>query len=170
MQRVLVIGNCGAGKSTFSRRLARETGLPLIHLDRAYWSAGWVEPDAAEWEQRLEGLLASSHWIMDGNYSGSFHLRFPRADTVIWLDVDRWTCLYRVLKRNVEHYGNTRPDMTEGCPERFSLSFLHYVFFGFPERKGRILRQLDTFPGEAHILRTEADREGFFQSLPFSGH
>ena len=36
MQRILIIGNCGAGKSTFARALAEKTGLPLVHLDKLY--------------------------------------------------------------------------------------------------------------------------------------
>jgi adenylate kinase family enzyme len=43
MQRVLVIGSGGAGKSTFARRLAQWASLPLIHLDAIYWHPGWIE-------------------------------------------------------------------------------------------------------------------------------
>ncbi len=34
MQRVMVIGSPGAGKSRLATELARRTGLPLIHLDQ----------------------------------------------------------------------------------------------------------------------------------------
>ena len=168
MQRVLVIGNCGAGKSTFSCRLAKATGLPLVHLDKAYWSAGWVEPPKEAWAARVQALVAEDAWIMDGNYSGTFHLRFPRADTVIWLDVGRWTCLGRILKRNLRYYGRARPDMASGCHERFSPAFLHYVFFGFPQRKERILACLAEFPGKAYVLQTRPAQERFLQGLPNS--
>ena len=40
MQRVMIIGCPGAGKSTFARALAEKTGLPLIHLDLI-----WHKPD-----------------------------------------------------------------------------------------------------------------------------
>ena len=43
MRRVLVIGICGAGKSTFSQVLAARTGLPLIHLDKEFWRPGWAD-------------------------------------------------------------------------------------------------------------------------------
>ena len=45
MQRVLVIGSPGAGKSTLSHQLAERTGLPLHHLDRMHWLPGWIERD-----------------------------------------------------------------------------------------------------------------------------
>jgi len=53
MQRVLVIGISGAGKSTFSRALARKTGLPLVHLDKEYWQPGWTGTPKAQWRARV---------------------------------------------------------------------------------------------------------------------
>lgn len=69
MKRVLVIGSGGAGKTTFSRRLARATGLPLVHLDRHYWRAGWTPTPASEWTEAVRAFCAAKSWIMDGNYT-----------------------------------------------------------------------------------------------------
>ena len=51
MERVLILGSPGAGKSTFARRLAERSGLPLIHLDKHFWRPGWVEPAPEEWQR-----------------------------------------------------------------------------------------------------------------------
>ena len=48
MERILVLGPCGAGKSTPAVKLGAKLGLPVIHLDKEYWRPGWVEPDPAE--------------------------------------------------------------------------------------------------------------------------
>ncbi|MEO9901595.1 isopentenyl transferase family protein [Nisaea sp.] len=48
MNRVLILGCPGAGKSTAARSLAKITGLPVIHLDRHYWEPGWVRPGPDE--------------------------------------------------------------------------------------------------------------------------
>lgn len=42
-KRILVIGSPGSGKSTFSRKLAEITEIPLVHLDKEFWNYGWVE-------------------------------------------------------------------------------------------------------------------------------
>ena len=86
MKKVLVIGICGAGKSTLIQILSKKFDLPIIHLDQHYWKDGWVEPSKEEWNQKLNSLLNNEKWVMDGNYSSSFDIRFPAADTLIYLD------------------------------------------------------------------------------------
>ena len=53
MQRVLVMGSSGSGKSTFSRKLSEITGIPIVSLDALYWKPGWVASDNAEFGQRV---------------------------------------------------------------------------------------------------------------------
>ncbi len=141
MKRVLVIGCCGAGKSTFSRKLREITGLPLYPLDRYYWKPNWVEPDKSEWERVVTRLIARDEWIIDGNYSGTLEMRINRSDTVIWLDFPRLLCLLRALKRIAFSGRNERPDMADGCEERFELEFLQYVW-NFRRDKGPKLEGL----------------------------
>jgi adenylate kinase family enzyme len=93
MQRVLVMGSGGAGKSTFARGLAERTGLPLVHLDALYWRAGWVEPEREAWARTVEGLLGEARWILDGNYGGTMERRMEACDTVVFLDPPRTLCL-----------------------------------------------------------------------------
>ena len=114
MQRVLVIGSGGAGKSAFAVRLGQATGLPVIHLDAAYWKPGWREPSKDAWAARVTQLLAGEHWIMDGNYGGTLEQRLAACDTVVFLDMPRLLCIWRVLKRFVQYRGRTRPDVTAG--------------------------------------------------------
>ena len=40
MNRVIVIGCGGAGKTTLARYLGKKTGLPVVHLDQIWWSPG----------------------------------------------------------------------------------------------------------------------------------
>jgi adenylate kinase family enzyme len=127
MQRVLVIGPCGAGKSTLARALGARLGLPVFHMDQLNWQPGWVESSKDEIRARLRDILAADRWLIDGNYGGTLVPRLKRADTVIYLDYPIGLCLARVLRRIWVYRGRTRPDMTEGCPERFDLAFLWYL-------------------------------------------
>jgi adenylate kinase family enzyme len=127
MQRVLIIGPCGSGKSTLARELAPRLGLPLVHMDQLGWQAGWVETEKAELNARLAEVVAQDRWLIEGNYGSTLLPRLARADTVIYLDFPVTLCLWRVIKRIATHRGRTRPDMTEGCPERFDLAFMLYL-------------------------------------------
>jgi adenylate kinase family enzyme len=129
MQRVVILGCSGSGKSTFARALGERTGLPVFHLDALFWKPGWVEPDAAEFKAKVAAVAAQDAWITDGIYAGrTFPLRLPRADTVIFLHQPRWLCMFRVVWRCLTDFGRGRPDMAEGCKENLNLDFLKWVW------------------------------------------
>jgi adenylate kinase family enzyme len=128
MHRILIIGSPGAGKSTLARELGGMLDLPVIHMDREYWQPGWVEPPKEEWHQRVAALVQGERWIMDGNYGGSLKMRLSRAERVIFMDYPRWLCLWRVVKRLRRHWGETRPDVAQGCNERGDWEFIKFVW------------------------------------------
>ena len=100
-RRVVVTGLAGAGKSTFSRALSAETGLPVIVLDFHFWLPGWAEPTEAAWREKQNTLLAGDDWIADGNYHATLDLRLERADTVVFLDTPWWICARRAFVRGL---------------------------------------------------------------------
>jgi adenylate kinase family enzyme len=165
MERVLVIGSPGAGKSTLAAEIARRTHLPLVHLDRHYWRSGWVEPEKEEWTAQVAALAAAERWVMDGNYGGTLPLRLGRADTVVWLDLPVWLCLARIVRRALMYRGQVRPDMAEGCPEQLSWEFFSYTArFSWNGRK-RIVEKLSAFSGPLIQLRTRREAARFLDGL-----
>jgi adenylate kinase family enzyme len=129
MQRIVILGCSGSGKSTLARRLGEKLNLRVVHLDALYWLPGWVESDVAAFRARVEEALNTDRWVCDGGYSRTYDLRFPFADTVIWLERPRWLCLWRVIRRSVLQLGRTRIDMAPGCPERIpELKFLLFIW------------------------------------------
>ncbi|WP_445500784.1 topology modulation protein [Microvirga sp. G4-2] len=128
MQRILVIGSPGAGKSTLARRLSERLDLPLIHLDREYFGPGWTMPPRPEWRERVRALAARPVWVMDGNYASTFDIRVPRATAIVWLDLPRWRCLLGVLWRVARNYGQVRSDLGPAGPERFDFSFMRWIW------------------------------------------
>jgi adenylate kinase family enzyme len=165
MRRVLVVGSGGAGKSTFATRLGESTGLPVIHLDVAFWRPGWVEAPSDEWRRTVEKLVSGDAWILDGNFGGTLDLRLDACDTVIFLDRSRWLCLWRVALRLLRFHGRTRPDMAPGCAESVDWEFLRWVW-DFPrESRPRIEEALATLPAgkRAAVLRSDRDVEAFLR-------
>lgn len=128
MERILIIGCSGAGKSTLARQLGEKTGLPVVHLDALFWKPGWVESTREAFDTRIREEMEKPAWIIDGNYSRSLPVRLEKCDAVIYLDFPRLTCILGVIKRVLTTYGTIRPDMAEGCPERFDWEFLKWVW------------------------------------------
>lgn len=169
MRRILLIGSGGAGKSTLARTLAERTELPLIHLDALYWRPGWVETPAAEWRGIVAGLLQREAWVMDGNFGSTLDLRLAACDTVIFLDLSPAVCLWRVMKRRLRYRGESRPDMTQGCPERLDLDFLLWIAFYRLRRRKAILGKLVAAAGNgkrAIVLNSDAAVAAFVSALP----
>lgn len=128
MERIVIIGCSGSGKSTLARALKEKLGLPVIHLDQLWWKPGWVESTKEEFDSRLSMALNLDRWIIDGNYNRTIPIRLQRCDTIIYLDFNRWECLLGVLQRVIGSYGKVRPDMAEGCPERFDWDFIKWIW------------------------------------------
>ena len=128
MERILIIGCGGAGKSTLARQLGKKLDLPVVHLDTLFWKPGWVQESREEFDRKLSVELEKPKWILDGNFNRTMPQRMAKCDTIIYLDFPRLTCLMGVTKRIVTTYGKVRPDMGEGCPERFDFEFLRWVW------------------------------------------
>jgi adenylate kinase family enzyme len=159
MRRVMLIGCAGAGKSTMARRLAATLSLPLVELDTVFWRPGWVESPVAEFRDAVGRLAAAPTWIMDGNYSNTYDLRMPLADTILWLDYPRSTCMRSVLLRTARNFGRTRDGLPPGCPERIDMEFFAYVWTFRPAHRPRIVAGLDAYAKEARITRFESRKE-----------
>ena len=159
MQRVLVLGSGGAGKSTLAQTLAARTGLPLAHLDRLYWQPGWVEPPKPAWRATLAQLIAQPAWILDGNYGGTLEDRLAACDTVLLIDVPTHVCLWRIVKRRWLNAGRARPDMAPGCPEKLDWPFVWWVATYRRQRLPALRARLRALPAttRVQVLRHEAD-------------
>jgi adenylate kinase family enzyme len=159
MRRVLVVGNAGAGKTTFARRLGAKLDVPAIHLDFYFWRPGWQSPEPQAWRQQLTALVAMPGWVMDGNYINTFDIRLPRADSLVWLDHPRAICMRRVLWRTLKGHGRTRPDLPKGCPEHFELEFLRYVWTFPRQQRPRVTAGIEQFGSHLHVTQLRSDRE-----------
>lgn len=156
MNKVIIIGNCGAGKTTLAKRIAGKTDLPLIHLDKEYYKAGWKRPEKNEWQNKVKNLVSQPKWILDGNYISSLDMRLKETDTIIFLDINKWICIFSVLKRIIQH--NTRDDMALGCKERLDIEFIKYVWNYNKKIRPRVYDLLNEYKGiELVVLKSRKE-------------
>ena len=168
MKRILILGSGGAGKSTLTRQMAVRLGLPVIHLDAEYWQPGWTAPPPDVWEQAVQALVQREAWIMDGNFGGTLDVRLAAADTVVFLDLPRLLCLWRIIRRFFRYRGRTRPDMGPGCVESLDWEFVQWVW-KYPKRtRPKVLQALQQYSvgRETFHLRAASEVRRFLQTLP----
>lgn len=159
MERAIVIGSPGAGKSTFARKLRDKTGLPLYHLDLL-----WHKPDRTtvtkeEFDARLKELLQQDRWILDGNFQRTLDLRLDACDTVFLLDLPLEVCLSSVEGR----VGRQREDMP-WIEEEFDPEFKQWIV-DFPRNKlPKIYELLKQYQETRHIVvfRTRKEVDNYF--------
>ncbi|WP_214826395.1 DNA topology modulation protein [Exiguobacterium algae] len=171
MKKIIIIGSGGSGKSTFARKLGGCLQLNVYHLDHLLWQPGWKQVPRSEQIRIQEEILKQEKWILDGNYNGTLDLRIDAADTIIFLDLPRILCTYRVGKRMIRYYGKTRPDMGEDCIERFDFQFLKWVWNYKHTQRPHILDKLQQHSHlkDIYILNSRQDVKQFLYAIQLKG-
>lgn len=145
MEKIVVIGSSGAGKSTFAQALGDILGIEVVHLDRHFWRPDWKEhPRNIRLEIQQELLKKKDRWIIEGTYLGSSDDRLNAADTIIFLDMPWVLCLWRVIVRHMAASSMpVRLDIPEGCRDRVTFrSLLKVVFFPIRGRR-QLLKKIN---------------------------
>ena len=99
MKRIVIIGTCGSGKTTLGNHLAENLDYPVTDLDDLYWLPNWTRRPIEEFVSLIEEAALTETWIICGNQSRFRHLIWPKADTIIWLDLPLHTLLWRTFLR-----------------------------------------------------------------------
>ena len=133
MERILVIGCPGGGKTTFARKLSIKLNIPLHHLDAHFWKENWTPTPQDEFRAILKKLMEEPQWIVDGNYSRTIDIRIASADAIILFDFSKVLNLWRTLRRYVLHFGTVRPEMGGGNRERIAWKHIKYIIT-FPRK------------------------------------
>ena len=142
---VLVCGHSGAGKSTFSRKLSNKLDIPVYHLDKLFWNKGWIETPQKEFNKKIKEVISKDKWIIDGNYIKTIDIRAKDADTIIFINMPMYICLYRIFKRRFMYRGKSRPDMADGCPEGIDIEFFKWVLSYNKKIRPEILKKLSLY-------------------------
>ena len=155
MNKVIVIGCPGSGKSTFSRALHELTNLPLYHLDLLNWNSDKTTVSKAVFLERLHNVVELDKWIIDGNYGSSIELRIKECDTVFFLDYPVEVCIDGIMQRK----GKTRSDMP-WIETEVDEELLEFIRNYNTQSKPKVLKLLKKYSEKDIVIfksRKEAD-------------
>lgn len=167
MERVLIIGCGGAGKSTLARRLGEKTGLPVVHLDRIWWAPGnWQHLEREEFDRQLLEETEKPRWILDGNFNRTLEMRLEKCDTVIYLDYPRLVCMKNWIGRVIKNWGRARADMAPGCSEWFDPEMAAWIWKFNSHNRKRYYGLLSGLKGKSvHIFKSRREAEYFLNHI-----
>ena len=163
MNRLMVIGGPGSGKSTFSKALHEITDIPLYHLDMMYWNADRTTVDKAVFIEKLSSTIQKSQWIIDGNYGSTIELRLQACDTVIFLDYPVDVCLNGIRERR----GKARTDMPwiEKSDEE-DAEFIEFIKNYNSQNRPEVMALLDKYSDrEIYIFKSRNEADEFLNKL-----
>lgn len=149
--KIIVIGCCGSGKSTFSKQLADMTGLPLYHLDNIYWLPDTSHLERPEFIRRQKEIMQGEHWIIDGNYGGTMEYRIKECELAYFFDMPTQVCLEGVMKRD-----KSRADIA--CELEPDKELLDYIKNYQKESKPRVRQLFKRYP-DVKVITFKSHRE-----------
>ena len=156
MKRIAIVGISGSGKSTLANKLGKKLNRPIIHLDKLYWDKDWKEKYATKEEFRrvAEELAKQDSWIIDGNYRSTIDSRLERADTIVFLDLPKWQCLWRVFKRI---FNRNQPfDRPEGAKEKIDWALVKFIIT-YPSHEMRV--RIENYKDKKKVFVAKNDKE-----------
>lgn len=101
MQRVIVVGTTGSGKTTLAEQISTRLHIPVVDLDTLYWQPNWQQTPFDQLRERLMTIASKDRWIISGNYSKTRDLTWAKADTLVWLDYALPVVYWRLLRRTI---------------------------------------------------------------------
>ena len=162
MKRIVVIGNAASGKSSLSMKIHELKNLPIYHLDKILWKKDWERTPEEEFVVKHDEILEEDAWIIDGAaYKSTYHKRFSRSDTIVFLDTPLEECKRRGLQRMREDIERPNPYVTEGC--RYPIELVKEqdeVIESFHnEYRTHILEMIEEFRDTKEIFILSSDEE-----------
>lgn len=154
--KIAIMGYSGSGKSTLAKYLSGVYHIPLLYLDRVNFEAGWRERPTEEAQEMVREFMQQQDWVIDGNYHRLYREgRLEQADQIVLMLFNRFSALWRVIKRNREFKNRTRESMSEGCIEKLDFEFLRFILFRSPKKIRYYHQIMRRYEGKVTVIRNQ---------------
>lgn len=167
--KISIIGYSGAGKSTLAQNLSKFYNADVLHFDSVHFLSDWkIRNEDEKLKITTDFLNSHSSWIIDGNYSKlCYERRMHEADVIIMLLFNRFSCLLRAYRRYIKYKNKTRPDMAEGCNEKFDYEFIKWILFdGRTKRaKNRYKKVISQYGEKVVVIKNQKQLDKYIKTI-----
>ena len=164
--KIQIIGYSGAGKSTLAAYLSNHYNLPLLYMDCVQFYGNWQIRSIEEQSDIVNKFLENhENWVVDGNYSRIVPKRFEMADTIIFLNYNRFYCFFQCLLRYIKYKGTHRDSCP--CNEKMDYEFIKWILWDSrtKSQKEKHQRHLNMCKGKRLIFANRKQLNDYLKSL-----
>ena len=160
MDKIVVIGSSGTGKTTLTNRLAEKFNARAIDLDDLYWRPGWQPAPVDEFRDAVRRAIDAPRWVAAGNYTAIRDITWNQADTLVWLDYSLTRTFNQLAQRSLRRIWDKAPicnGNTETLAKAFSTDgIVFWLLATYHKRKREneeIFSHPERYPNIRHFVR-----------------
>ena len=135
MKRIWIAGCAGSGKTTLANIMGNKLNIPVFYRDLITWD----ENDDIRTEDvqvaMLKNITQNDKWIFEGARFTASQIdgRLDRCDTIIHLDLNRFLCAYRGIKRGLTQARQT--EIMDKDKQPFHFHHIKGVLIDYPKKR-----------------------------------
>ncbi|QDR64713.1 hypothetical protein [Mammaliicoccus sciuri] len=152
MKKVVILGSSGSGKSYLSKKLSRELSIEVYHLDNLMRKSDWIPVSYKQKCDIQKKILSNDTWIIEGNYTNILDERLLEADTIIFLNINKYKCIFNVIKRTFIYRNKDRPDKPYNAIDKLNLHLLIWTWNFNKNEKPVIIKKVNKFSKTKRII------------------
>ena len=153
-KKILIIGNGGSGKTYLAKYLSKKYEIPLLHLDKEYWQNGWDKYPVKRFIKRSRNfILTNDSWIIEGTPIPDLEFRVVNADLIIFLDINKFICILRVLIRACKYKLFTTKDTSSSPAAKVNWTLIKWLWNFNKNKRSDLLKIINNCDKKPIVLK-----------------